>query len=462
MSLTQFETVSQRDRRWHLHSQTNLITHESDGPLIIAQGDGPYVIDSNGNRYLDAMAGLWCASLGFCNPRLTHAASRAYETMGFYHTFSGRSSPAIVAAAEAIGELLPIEDAKIYFATSGSEANETMVKFAWLFHAANGEPQRRKIISRKRSFHGSTIAAASMTGLPHMHREFGLPLAGFIHTEAVDLYHGRLPGESADQYSTRLAQALENLILKEGPETIAAMIAEPVQAGAGILVPPKDYFGKIAKILERYGILLLDDEIVCGFGRTGSWFGCETVGMAPDMMSMAKGLSAGHFPISAVAISPRIYEAIRSISAHGSNLGHGFTNSGHPVGGAIVAETLLVYREMNLPRHTSELGARLFAQLREIADKSPVIGDARGVGMLAGFELVADKHAKRAFAPEVWANARLEQIARDNGLMLRMQGDTITFCPPFILTNQHLDEIQRAFAATLHSFERDVREVAIP
>ena len=454
--LANSETISQRDRRWHLHSQTNPNLHEQSGPLVIERGEGPYVFDTDGNRYLDVMAGLWCASLGFNHPRLSKAAAKAYEAMGFYHTFSGRSSPAVVDAAEAIGSILPFENGKIYFATSGSEANETMVKFAWLYHAAHGQPNRRKIISRKQSFHGSTIAAASMTGLPHMHREFGLPLSGFIHTDTPDMYRGRLPAESDEDYAARMAQSLETLILQEGSETIAAMIAEPVQAGAGIIIPPAGYFAKIREVLDRYGILLLDDEIVCGCGRTGHWFGCQAVGMEPDMISMAKGLSSGYFPISAIAISPKIYDAIHSFNGIGGNLGHGFTNSGHPVGAAIVAETLRVYGEMKVPLHTRDLGERLFATLRPLARESAVVGNVRSIGMLVGLELVADKDAKLPFASDLNANARIEKIARGSGLMLRMQGNTVTFCPPYILTEDHLAEIGSAFSATLSAFEREV------
>lgn len=449
-------TLSQRDVLWHLHSQTNPEVHEASGPMVITHGEGPYVFDSEGNRYLDAMSGLWSASLGFSNERLKNAAAQAYAAMGFYHTFSGRSSPAVIDAAEAIAGLVPFEKPKIYFATSGSEANETMVKLAWLYHAARGEPQRRKVISRKRSFHGSTIAAASMTGLPHMHREFGLPLPGFIHTETPDLFRGRLTDENPEQYSSRLAVSLEELILAEGPETIAAMIAEPVQAGGGILVPPADYFPKIQAVLDRYGILMLDDEIVCGFGRTGNWFGSKTVGMRPDMISMAKGLSSSYFPISAVALSPRIYESIRDINRQGTNVGHGFTNSGHPVGAAIVRETLAVYNEMGLLDRVRELGSRLTDALAAAAGRSAIIGDIRSVGFLVGLELVENRTSNAPFPPARKIGTRIEQVARRQGLMLRMQGDTITFCPPFILSDEQVDEIGFAFTKTLATVEDEI------
>jgi 4-aminobutyrate--pyruvate transaminase len=459
-TLQSSETESLRDARWHLHSQTNPDAHEASGPVIITHGEGPYIFDSNGHRYLDAMSGLWSASLGFSNSRLKSAAAKAYDAMGFYHTFSGRSSPAVIDAAGAIAALIPFDDARIFFATSGSEANETMVKLAWLYHSARGEPNRRKIISRKRSFHGSTIVAASLTGLPHMHREFGLPLPGFLHSDTPDLYRGRLSGESDDQYSSRLAGSLERLILAEGAETIAAMIAEPIQAGAGILVPPHSYFLKIQAVLDRYGILMLDDEIVCGFGRTGNWFGAQTVGMRPDIISMAKGLSSSYFPISAVAISPRIYDAVRKINEHGSNLGHGFTNSGHPVGAAIVREALSIYEEMDLLSRVRRMGERLTITLRSAAAKSSIVGDIRSCGMLVGVEIVDDIASKAPFSPAMKIGTRLERVARDNGLMLRMQGETVTFCPPFILTDEQLEEIGDAFERTLSVVEREVREAS--
>ncbi|ACM39443.1 MULTISPECIES: aminotransferase [Rhizobium/Agrobacterium group] len=445
-----------RDVRFHLHAQTNPERHEGEGPLVIAKADGPYIFDDAGTRYLDVMAGLWCASLGFTNDGLAKAASDAYATMGFYHTFGGRASPAVIDAAEAIAQLVPLDDARVFFATSGSEAIETMVKIAWLYHAANGAPQRRKIIARQRAFHGSTIFAASLTGLPHMHREFGLPLEGVVHTLCPDPYREQRKDETTGAFVERLANELEALILAEGADRIAAFIAEPINAGAGVIVPPSGYFERIQAVLDKYGILCLDDEIVCGFGRTGNWFGCQTVGMMPDMMAMAKGLSSSFFPISAVAVSGKIYEAIKSINRDGSLFGHGFTNSGHPVGAAIVTEAIRQYQSMELPRWVQQRGQMLRAKIEPVLAACPYVGQFRGEGLLLAAELVANQETKEPFAAAFCIPQHLQRIAMQKGLMLRPQGNSITFCPPFIIDDAQIDFIVDALLASMKELEQEV------
>lgn len=448
-------SLASRDIEYHLHAQTNPLRHRTQGPLVIVRAEGPYIFDDQANRYLDAMAGLWCASLGFTNDRLAQAAADAYRAMGFYHTFGGRSSPAVIDAAEAIAARVPLEGAKVFFATSGSEAIETMVKIAWLYHRANGEPRRRRIIARQRAFHGSTIFAASLTGLPHMHREFGLPLQDVLRVSCPDPYRERRDEETPEDFAIRLADELETLILTEGPETIAAFIAEPVNAGAGVIVPPATYFEKIQAVLNRYGILCLDDEIVCGFGRTGKWFGCETVGMKPDMIAMAKGLSSSFFPISAVAVSGRIHDAIASINHEGGQFGHGFTNSGHPVGAAIVREAIRLYEEMDLPDWIAARSEAFRAGLEAACAGSPIVGELRGVGLLFGVEIVGDLKTKEPFAAELDVPGRLQAEAMKRGLMLRPQGNTITFCPPFILGDVEIDFVVTTFRDSLRVIETE-------
>jgi 4-aminobutyrate--pyruvate transaminase len=453
---TRSNSLRDRDIRFHLHSQTSPLAHEQNGPLIIVRGEGPFVEDSDGNRYLDAMAGLWCASLGFSNPRLSAVAKKAYDTLAYYHSFGGRTSPSTIDAAEAIAAVVPIENAHIFFATSGSEAVETMVKLSWLHFMGLGQSERRKIISRDRAFHGSTIFAASLTGLPHMHREFGLPLDGIVHVACPDPYRGRLAGESEDAFATRLANELEAVILREGPQTIAAFIAEPINAGAGVIVPPDSYFPKVQAVLNKYGILFLADEIVCGFGRTGEWFGSQTMGAVPDMMAMAKGLSSSYFPISAVAVAPHIYTSVRSVNAGGSNFGHGFTNSGHPVGTALVNEVLTMYREMDVIARVQALGARLMAHIQAVCANSAIVGNIRGKGLLIGVEIVEDKQTKTPFDATRGVPALIDSLARAQGLILRPQGNTITFCPPFILSEAQVDEIADKFGAALHGAEQQI------
>ncbi len=452
-------SVATQDVTYHMHSQTNPGEHEARGPLIITRGDGVRVYDDEGKEYIDAMAGLWCASLGFNNKRLADAATRQYAELGFYHTFNHRTSAGVAALSQKLVELTGMTGGKAYYATSGSEANETMVKLAWVYHTVHGKPTKRKVIARQRAFHGSTIAAASMCGLEFMHREFGLPIPGFQHTLCPSPYRGMLPGEDADAFVARLASELEALILRESPDTIAAFIAEPINAGGGIIIPPARYFAAVGAVLKKYDILFLDDEIVCGFGRTGRWFGKETVGMAPDMMSMAKGLSSSYFPISAVVIKAEIYEAVKTFNAQGGSFGHGFTNSGHPVGVAIASEAISIYEEMGLEAHVQKMGARLKGHFQDIASRSAIVGEVRGEGLMLGIELVRDPATKEPFAPAMKTGLAFDQIAYRNGLISRCMGDVLGFSPPLIVTESDVDQIAERCEASLKELETSLPKV---
>lgn len=446
-------SVAGRDVASQLHSQTNPTRLEENGPLIVTRGEGIHVFDDSGKSYIDAMAGLWCASLGFNNERLAAAANRQYGELGFYHTFFNRTHAPATDLAEKLLQLTGMEGGKTYFATSGSEANETMVKLAWIYHTVRGKPTKRKVIARDRAFHGSTIAAASMCGLTFMHREFGLPIAGFLHTLCPDPYRNMLPGESEEQFAQRLADELEKLILREGADTIAAFIAEPINAGGGIIVPPASYFAKIKKVLEKYDILCLGDEIVCGFGRTGNWFGKETVGMEPDMMALAKGLSSSYFPISAVVMAGEIYDAVKAFNKQGGSFGHGFTNSGHPVGVAVSLEAIKIYEEMNVVDHVRQMGKRLRDHFDHMAGLFPFIGDVRGEGLMLGIEIVADRATRTPFDPELQAGPTFDRIAYENGLIGRCMGDTLGFSPPLIVTESDIDQIAELCEASLKQLQ---------
>ncbi len=446
-------SIAARDAAFHIHSQTNPQLIERDGPLVVARGEGVRVFDAAGKGYLDAMAGLWCASLGFTNDRLAAAAAKQYAELGFYHTFFQRTQEGVATLAEKLVEMTGMEGGKAYFATSGSEANETMVKLAWVYHTVRGKPTKRKVIARERAFHGSTIAAASMCGLEFMHREFGLPLPGFLHTLCPSPYRGMLEGEDEAAFVERLADELEKLILREGPDSIAAFIAEPINAGGGIIVPPARYFARIEQVLKKYDILFLDDEIVCGFGRTGNWFGKETVGAKPQMMALAKGLSSSYFPISAVVVAPEIYEALKDFNKAGGNFGHGFTNSGHPVGVAIALEAIRIYEEMNVVEHVRKLGARLKGHFDALAAASTIIGEVRGAGLMLGIEIVADKETRTPFDPHLQAGMQFDRIAYENGLIARCMGDVLGFSPPLVVTEDDVDEIADKVARSLRSLE---------
>ena len=403
------------------------------------------------------MAGLWCASLGFNNKRLADAATRQYEQLGFYHSFYGRTNDQAAKLTKKLVELTGVENGKAYFATSGSEANETMVKFAWLYHAARGKPTKRKIIARDRAFHGSTIVASSMCGLEMMHREFGLPLPGFLHTLCPNGYRVRLEGESDPAFVARLALELERMILREGPDTIAAFIAEPVNAGGGIIVPPQGYFPAIQAVLAKYDILCLDDEVVCGFGRTGHWFGKEAVGMKPHMMALAKGITSSYFPMSAVIVAPEIYEAIERYNAGGTSLGHGFTNAGHPVGAAIALETIAIYEEMDVASHVRRVGDLLGARLRRACAGSPIVGEVRGIGLMWAAELVEDVKTGAPFSQARQIGAYFQAAAHERGLVVRSMRDIVGFSPPLIIDEETVEEIGSKFEATLRHVEEQFK-----
>src|ERR1700743_337833 len=292
-------SIEARDVANVLHPYTNAVVHERAGPLVIERGDGIYVIDNAGNRYIEGMGGLFCASLGFSEQRLVDAAHRQMKKLPFYHSFGGKSHDTAVELAERLIKLAPVPMSKVFFANSGSEANDTAIKMIWYYHNSIGKPAKKKIISRMRGYHGVTIASASLTGLPNNHRDFDLPIDRILHTDCPHYYRYGLTGESEEQFATRCAESLERLILQEGADTIAAFFAEPVMASGGVIVPPATYMEKIQAILKRYDILLVADEVICGFGRTGDMFGSQTYGMRPDMIVMAKQLSAGYLPISA-------------------------------------------------------------------------------------------------------------------------------------------------------------------
>ena len=396
---------------------------------------------------------------GFSETRLKAAAAAAYDKFGFYHSFNHKTPDNTIDLAEKLVEISPIPDAQAYFATSGSEATETMVKLAWVYHAVHGKPGKRKIIARDRGFHGLTIVAASMCGLPACTANSVFRSTASCIRIARTPIAAPGPGESEAAFVDRLAADLETMIMAEGPDTIAAFIAEPVNAGGGIVVPPKGYFARIEAVLRRHDILVLGDEVVCGFGRTGNWFGCETVGMKPDMVALAKGITSSYFPMSAVLLGRPIRDALSEMNKGGELFGHGFTNSGHPVGAAIALETLKIYHEMDVVPHVRRMGSRLRAGLEQIAAGfSRIVGQVRGEGLMIGVELVADPATRQAFDPALKVGAMFDALAIENGLIIRAMGDTIGFCPPLIIDEAGVDEALDLFARTLLSAEAKLAE----
>ncbi|CAB3749686.1 aspartate aminotransferase family protein [Paraburkholderia humisilvae] len=432
------QNLKQNDINYHLHPYTNLSLHREVGPMVIDRGEGIYVYDTEGKRYIEALGGLFCASLGFSERRLADAADRQMRKLPFYHAFGHKSSEPSILLAQKLISLAPVPMSKVFFANSGSEANDTAVKLIWYYNNALGRPNKKKIISRMRAYHGVTIVSASLTGLTNNHRDFDLPIDRILHTDCPHHYRHANPGETEEQFATRCAESLEQLILKEGAETIAAFFAEPVMASGGVIVPPATYMEKIQAVLNRYDILLVADEVICGFGRTGNLFGSETYGMRPDMIVMAKQLSAGYLPISALMVNETIYRGLVSESEKIGTFGHGFTYSGHPVCAAVALETLRIYEEDGILEHVRSVMPHFHERLAELS-RHPLVGEARGSGLLAAVELVANKETKEPFPPAEGVAIHAGKCALTYGVITRALGDTFNFCPPLIITHDQID-----------------------
>ena len=327
-----------RDIATLLHPYTNLKVHQAKGPLIITGGRGVNVYDDQGKEYIEGLAGLWCVSLGFSEPRLVEAARRQMEILPYYHSFASKSHGPAIELAEQLLDLLPDTMSKVFFNNSGSEANDTAIKLVWYYNNGRGRPQKKKIVSRIKAYHGVTIASASLTGLPNNHRDFDLPIAGMVHTGCPHHYRFARPGEGEEAFASRLAHELDTLIEREGSDTVAAFIAEPVMGAGGVLVPPRTYFDKIQPVLKKHDVLLIADEVICGFGRLGTMFGLQHFELKPDIVTMAKQLTSGYQPMSATVISAEIYDALVRQSEKISVFAHGFTYSGHPVAAAVGVE----------------------------------------------------------------------------------------------------------------------------
>ena len=421
-----------------IHPYTNLARHPEAGPVVMTRGDGVYVEDEHGRRYIEGMSGLWCASLGFSEKRLVEAATRQLETLPYYHLFNHRSVEPSIELAERLLDIAPAGLGKVLFANSGSEANDQAIKLVWYYNNARGRPEKKKIISRWRGYHGVTIASGSLTGLPANHADFDLPIANILHTDMPSHFHNAKPGESVADFTRRMVDNLEQLILSEGPDTIAAFIAEPVCGSGGVIVPPEGYFAGIQAVLRKYDILFIVDEVICGFGRTGNMFGCDTYDLKPDIMTVAKALSASYLPISATIVSDDIHEAMMEQSRKHGGFAHGVTYSGHPVCAAVAVETLKIYEDRNIIGHVQEVSTRFLERLHALAER-PYIGEARGVGLIGAVELVTDKASRTPFAPALGIGPGIQAKAMENGVIVRALRDVIAFCPPLIIDRQQID-----------------------
>ena len=434
------DSIEAKDLKALLHPTTNLKEHAQKGPTVHRSAEGIYLTDNHGKQYLEGMAGLWCTAIGYGNEELSRVAAEQMKKLSYSQLFAGKTNEPSVLLAERLLELSPIKDGKVFFGLSGSDANDTQVKLLWYYNNAIGRPEKKKIISRKRGYHGITIASGSLTGLPAFHKEFDLPISGVFHLTCPHYYSEALEGENEAQFVDRLVIELEDLIDREGGDTIAGFIAEPIQGAGGVIVPPDGYFARIQEVLARHDICFIDDEVICGFGRTGEAFGADTLGIKPTTMSVAKALSSAYLPISGVLVPDFMHEAFMSRSDELGVFGHGFTYSGHPVCAAVALRNLELMEEMNLFEQAQKTGLMLQSRLSEFRDH-PLVGEVRGVGLIAGLEIVKKKSPREPFNLKQGVAAHCAASCQEAGLIVRNIGDVVAVCPPLIIDENQVDEL---------------------
>jgi L-2,4-diaminobutyrate transaminase len=431
------------DRRHVMHPFSVLQQHEQAGPRrMMVRGSGSTVYDEDGRGYIDAMAGLWCVNVGYGRRELADAMHEQALRLPYYHSFSSMATDTPALLAERLIDLAPPNMSKVLYGTSGSDANDTQIKLIRLYNNLLGRPLKKKVISRRRGYHGVSIASGSLTGFEGMHAGFDLPIDGVIHTRAPYRLREAMPGETDAEFVDRLAAELDELIIAEDPGTVAAFIAEPVQAAGGVIVPPEGYFAAIQEVLHRHDVLLIADEVVCGFGRLGTWFGSELFGIEPDLITVAKGITSAYAPLSACIVSERVWRVL-SDEAGATAFAHGYTYSSHPLAAACALANLDLIERDELIARAGERGASLNAKLRAAFDGHPLVGEVRGLGLIASVEFVAQRAPTRLFEPLGHVSARVDAACLDRGVITRAlpDSDTISFCPPFVITETEIDEI---------------------
>jgi L-2,4-diaminobutyrate transaminase len=451
-------SLEELDRRSLFHPFTSIQEHLVEGPLVITDAQGVRVRAHDGREYIDAMAGLWCVNVGYGRRELVEAMTAQASRLPYYHSFASMSNEPVIRLAARLIEMAPGRMSKVFFANSGSEANDTQIKLVRYYNNLRGQPLKKKILSRRAAYHGVTLGAASLSGLPPMHAIFDLPLPGFFHLERPSHYWHAPAGASEEEFSAILAAELEALIEREGASTIAAMFVEPVMGAGGVIVPPRGYFERIVPILRAHDILLVVDEVICGFGRLGTLFGSNHYGLEPDLMTIAKGLTSGYLPMSACLVSERLWEEIRERSRDQGPFAHGYTYSGHPVPAAVAMANLDLLERERLVERAASTGAYLQRRLREAFASHPLVGEVRGVGMIAGVELVASKAEKRPFSLKVEAGRRLSRHLLADGLISRALRDTLAFSPPLVLEHGDVDRIVEIFGRGLEQVSRELAD----
>lgn len=449
-------SLEQADRNHLFHPFTGIADNLAQGPRVMVAGKGMRIKDNHGREYLDAMAGLWCVNVGYGRAEITEHLYEQSRRLSYFHAFNSMSIDISIRCAEKLLSLAPPQMSKIFFGCSGSDANETQIKLVWLYNNILGRTSKKKIIARANAYHGSTVATASLTGMAGMHAAFDLPIQRFLHVSSPLLYRNILPGQSEQEFSAGLAQELDDLIESEGADTVAAFFAEPVMGAGGLVPPPQGYFEAIQPVLEKHDVLLVADEVVTGFGRLGTWWGSDRVNMKPDLMTVAKGITSGYFPLSGCFISEGIWDVLKDAPPEFNYFSHGYTYSAHPVGAACALANVEVIERENLVQHAGSMAEELQRSLRDAFADHPMVGDIRGIGLLAGIELVADKSNNTPFPPENKVGRQLYFNLLDKGLISRALGDTLVFSPALIVTKAEIQEIVDKFSAGLDTLARQL------
>ena len=448
------ESLAERDKRFSLHPYTHLANHADTGPFLIERGDGIHVIDDAGRRYIEGVSGLWCTSLGFSEKRLVDAAARQLNEMPYTHLFTHRANVPAIELAEKLVSIAPEGIERAFFVNSGSEAVDTAIKFAWYYWNAKGRPTKKRFIARRRAYHGVTVAAGSLTGLAYARDGFDLPAIPVTHVTPPHAYREARENETDEDFATRLAREIEDEILEAGAENVAAFIAEPVMGAGGVLIPPAGYFEKVQAVLDRHEVLMIADEVICGFCRTGSMWGSQTYGIRPDIVTSAKQLSSAYQPIGAVLVTGDLYDAFVEHSSALGTFGTGFTYGGHPVACAVALETLRIYEDDDVLGHVNAVSPR-FAERVQALQNHALVGHARSVGLIGAIELVADKGSKAPFPADEKIALKVFAAAKEHGLIVRaVPGDAIAFCPPLIVDEDGIDAMFDAVGEALEDVRR--------
>ena len=425
------------DRQHYLHPFTDFKSLHAKGTRIIVKAEGVYLYDSDGNRILDGMAGLWCVNVGYGRRELAEAAYRQMLELPYYNSFFQTAHPPAIDLAKKLVDLTPPQFNHVFFTGSGSEGNDTVVRLVRRYWDLMGQPARKVIVSRENAYHGSTVAGASLGGMAFMHEQGGLPIPDIVHIRQP-YWYGEGGDLSPDDFGLAAARALERKIEELGAHRVAAFIGEPIQGAGGVIIPPETYWPEIQRICDRHGILLVADEVICGFGRTGHWFGSDLYGLRPDLMTIAKGLSSGYLPIGGVMVADRVAEVLID---KGGEFAHGYTYSGHPAACAVASVNLTLLQQEDLVRRTrEETGPYLRSKWRELAEH-PLVGEARCIGLIGALELVRDRKQRTFFDKRGEVGTICRDFCFRNGLIMRAVRDTMIIAPPLVITREQLDEL---------------------